>query len=81
MSADLLVKMCNEIPTIGCIKLEAVPTPAKIATIRKAWAGDKPPAGDCTILTGLGALYAGFDMAQVPWSRHVERLAVLHLVE
>jgi len=64
MSADLLVDICAALPSIACIKLEAVPTPAKIAAIRKAWGGDKPPAGDCTILTGLGALYGGFDMEQ-----------------
>ena len=29
---------------------------------RAAGAGELPPAGDCTILTGLGALYGGFDM-------------------
>ena len=48
----------------GFKRLEAVPTPTKIAAIRAAWAGDRKPAGDCTILTGLGALYGGFDMDQ-----------------
>ncbi|EOD31521.1 hypothetical protein EMIHUDRAFT_231682 [Emiliania huxleyi CCMP1516] len=32
--------------------------------LRKLWASELPPASDCTILTGLGALYAGFDMEQ-----------------
>ena len=42
-----------------------MPTPTKIRAIRDAWAGAAPPAsGDCSILTGLGALYAGFDMEQ-----------------
>ena len=36
--------------------------PARIARLRQLWAGELPPAGDCTILTGLGALYGGFDM-------------------
>ena len=71
MSADLLVDICAALPSVQCIKLEAVPTPAKIAAVRRAWAGgDRPPASPegCTILTGLGALYAGFDMEQA--SRH-----------
>jgi hypothetical protein len=51
MSADLLVRMCHDIPTIKCIKLEAVPTPTKIAIIRQHWKGPTPAAGDCTILT------------------------------
>ena len=42
-----------------CIKLEAVPTPPKIAALRKAWAAKPPAADSCGILTGLGALYAG----------------------
>jgi len=63
MSANLLVQICANIPTVTCIKLEAVPTPAKIAMVRQLWENVDPPAsGDCTILTGLGALYAGFDM-------------------
>jgi len=64
MSADLLIQICQDLPTVQNIKLEAVPTPTKIAAIRAAWAGDRKPAGDCTILTGLGALYGGFDMDQ-----------------
>lgn len=64
MSAELICDITAELPEIACIKLEAVPTPTKIAKIRKLWDTDSPPAGDCTILTGLGALYAGFDMAQ-----------------
>ena len=65
MSADLLVRICADLASVRCIKLEAVPTPTKIRAIRDAWAGAAPPAsGDCSILTGLGALYAGFDMEQ-----------------
>ena len=66
MSADLLVRICADLPSVQCIKLEAVPTPAKIAAIRKAWAAPAtaPAAADCAILTGLGALYGGFDMEQ-----------------
>jgi 4-hydroxy-tetrahydrodipicolinate synthase len=43
-----------------------VPTPTKIAKIRQLWTTPdrKPAASECTILTGLGALYAGFDMEQ-----------------
>lgn len=44
---------------------EALPTPARIAALRKLWDSTLPPANpECTILTGLGALYAGFDMEQ-----------------
>ena len=44
---------------------EALPTPARIAALRKLWAGALPRANPaCTILTGLGALYGGFDMEQ-----------------
>ena len=65
MSADLLVRICADLASVRCIKLEAVPTPTKIRAIRDAWAGEQAPAsGDCSILTGLGALYAGFDMEQ-----------------
>ena len=63
MSVPLLARIVREVPTVACIKLESLPTPVKIATLRKIWA-DSPPAQECTILTGLGALYAGFDLEQ-----------------
>ena len=63
MPVPLLAKIVAEVPSVGCIKLESLPTPAKIAALRASWA-KAPPAQECTILTGLGALYAGFDMEQ-----------------
>jgi hypothetical protein len=36
---------------VACIKLESLPTPARIAALRKLWATELPPGGDCTILT------------------------------
>ena len=63
MSVPLLARIVREVPSVACIKLESLPTPAKIAALRQIWA-DSSPAQDCTILTGLGALYAGFDLEQ-----------------
>ena len=62
MPPPLVARIAHEVPTIACIKLESLPSPARIARLRQLWAGELPPAGDCTILTGLGALYGGFDM-------------------
>eukprot|EP00750_Incisomonas_marina_P025671 INCI5619.1.p1 GENE.INCI5619.1~~INCI5619.1.p1 ORF type:complete len:376 (+),score=54.29 INCI5619.1:89-1129(+) len=64
MSPELIARIVQEVPTISCIKLESVPTPARIARLRSLWALDAPPQGNVSILTGLGALYAGFDMEQ-----------------
>ena len=65
MSPRLVATIANEVPEVACIKLEALPTPARIAALRKLWAGELPCANpSCTILTGLGALYGGFDMEQ-----------------
>jgi len=64
MGPKLIARIAHEVPAVACIKLEALPTPARIAALRKLWASELPPASDCTILTGLGALYAGFDMEQ-----------------
>lgn len=59
MRPKLIARIAHEVPAVACIKLEALPTPARIAALRKLWASELPPASDCTILTGLGALYAG----------------------
>ena len=67
MTPALVARIAHEVPAVQCIKLEALPTPARIAALRKLWQPDaKPPASPsgCTILTGLGALYGGFDMEQ-----------------
>ena len=65
MSPRLVARISHEVAEVSCIKLEALPTPARIAALRSLWASELPPADpSCTILTGLGALYAGFDMEQ-----------------
>ena len=72
MGAELLVQICAHLASVQCIKLEAVPTPPKIAALRKAWAAQPPAYPECSILTGLGALYGGFDqcMNQILAARH-----------
>ncbi|KAL1515990.1 hypothetical protein AB1Y20_002603 [Prymnesium parvum] len=64
MAPRLVARIAHEVPAVACIKLESLPTPARIAALRRLWATELPPGGDCTILTGLGALYGGFDMEQ-----------------
>jgi len=65
MTPALVARIANAVNTVACIKLESLPTPARIAALRKLWDGELPRANpECTILTGLGALYGGFDMEQ-----------------
>ncbi len=59
MSVPLLLRLINEIPSIECIKEEAVPTPPKIRALLSGMKERKVP-----ILTGLGALYGAFDLAR-----------------
>ena len=59
MSVALLLRLVNEIPSIVCIKEEAVPTAAKISALLSGMKARRAP-----ILTGLGALYGGFDLAR-----------------
>lgn len=59
MSTDLILRLIHNIPLVTCIKEEAVPTPPKITAILNG-IGDRA----VTILTGLGALYAAFDLAR-----------------
>jgi 4-hydroxy-tetrahydrodipicolinate synthase len=56
MSAPLILRIVKEVAAIACIKAEAVPTPPKIRLLR---AGLSRPV---SILSGLGALYAPFDL-------------------
>jgi 4-hydroxy-tetrahydrodipicolinate synthase len=56
MSVALMLRIVNELPGIGAIKEEAVPTPPKIRALRESMSREVP------ILTGLGALYAQFDL-------------------
>ena len=56
LSVDLVLEMVAENPSIVCIKQEAVPSPPRIAALKKDLGRDVP------ILTGLGALYGGFEL-------------------
>jgi 4-hydroxy-tetrahydrodipicolinate synthase len=56
MPAQLIARIANELPAIASIKEEAIPTAPKIRQLRSLLKG---PA---SILTGLGALYALFDL-------------------
>jgi 4-hydroxy-tetrahydrodipicolinate synthase len=57
LSVALMLRLVHEVPAIRCIKEEAVPTAAKIRQLRERMGGSRLP-----ILTGLGALYAPFDL-------------------
>jgi len=57
MSVGLIVRLLREVPAIRCIKEEAVATAPKIRQLRA-----DPHAASVPILTGLGALYAPFDL-------------------
>ena len=59
MPAPLLLRLVNEIPSIACIKEEALPTAPKISALLAGMNERRVP-----ILTGLGALYGGFDLAR-----------------
>lgn len=56
MTAQAMLRIIKEVPTIACIKEEAVPTAPKIRALKMGL--DRP----VPILTGLGALYALFDL-------------------
>ena len=57
MSVALILRLLREIPAIECIKAEAVPTAPKLRQLIDGMAEKQRP-----ILTGLGALYAPFDL-------------------
>ena len=56
MSAPLILRIVKEVALIVCVKAEAVPTPPKVRALRQGLS--RPVA----ILSGLGALYAPFDL-------------------
>ncbi len=58
MSTPLILRLAKEIPSIACIKAEAVPSPGKIAAIKTGLQGIR----EIPVLTGLGALYGFFDL-------------------
>ena len=57
MSTALMLRLLREVPAIQCIKAEAVPTAPKLAELLAGMGETSVP-----ILTGLGALYAPFDL-------------------
>ena len=57
MPAGLIVRIVRAVPSITCVKEEAIPTAPKIRQLREALA-DR----NTHILSGLGALYAPFDL-------------------
>ena len=66
LSLDLIARIVKEVPTVRCIKLESLPTINRLAGLTKIPTNDHSYSSlqDCNILTGLGALYAGFDLEQ-----------------
>ena len=57
MPVSLMLRLLRSIPAIQCVKEEAVPTAPKIRSLREGLNGKPVP-----VLTGLGALYAPFDL-------------------
>ena len=57
MPAALIARILRTVPSIGCVKEEAVPTAPKIRQLREAFTERRMP-----ILSGLGGLYAPFDL-------------------
>ena len=57
MSAALILRVLRALPGVACVKEEAVPTAPKIRQLREGLTERSVP-----ILSGLGALYAPFDL-------------------
>jgi 4-hydroxy-tetrahydrodipicolinate synthase len=57
LSVPLMLRLLRSVPAIQCVKEEAVPTAPKIRQLREG-----SPERRVSILTGLGALYAPFDL-------------------
>jgi 4-hydroxy-tetrahydrodipicolinate synthase len=57
MPVAIMLRLLRTIPSIQCVKEEAVPTAAKVGQLRAGMTERRVP-----ILTGLGALYAPFDL-------------------
>ena len=56
MSVPLILRIVKEVSSVACIKAEAVPTPPKVRALREGM------PRRVSILSGLGALYAPFDL-------------------
>ena len=59
LSIDLLAKILSTIPQVQTIKLESLPTVSRLSALRTHEQLKDIPY---TVLTGLGALYAGYDI-------------------
>jgi 4-hydroxy-tetrahydrodipicolinate synthase len=57
MPTALILRIIRELPSIACVKEEALPTSPKIRALRQGMGDRAVP-----ILTGLGALYGLFDL-------------------
>ena len=57
MPVPLMLRIMEEVPTIACVKEEAVPSPQKLTALFEGMTGRKVP-----VLVGLGALYGLFDL-------------------
>jgi len=57
LSVDLILRVLRHVPSIASVKEEAVPTAVRIRQLRDGFT-ERP----ISILTGLGALYAPFDL-------------------
>ncbi len=58
MPVSLLLRIIEQVPAVACLKEEGVPTPTRVAALRRGMARQVP------VLTGLGALYGLFDLEQ-----------------
>jgi 4-hydroxy-tetrahydrodipicolinate synthase len=58
MPVPLLLRIIEQAPSVACLKEEGVPTPARVAALRRGMQRQVP------VLTGLGALYGLFDLEQ-----------------
>ena len=56
LSIELVLRIVDELETVACIKQEAVPSPPRVAALAERMDRRVP------ILTGLGALYGGFEL-------------------
>jgi 4-hydroxy-tetrahydrodipicolinate synthase len=61
LSLELMARIVTEIPSVRCIKLESLPTVYRLQALKR---NHPQILQHCSILTGLGALYAGFDLEQ-----------------
>ncbi|KAG7355079.1 dihydrodipicolinate synthetase [Nitzschia inconspicua] len=77
MSMDLMVRMVTEIPQLTTVKLESTPTITRIASFHAMSTIDR---NSYSILTGLGALYAGFDLCHDPTTSDVSESKSIDVV-